>query len=77
MFYINVLEQNIAVLLSLLTDNSHFFPESTQHEAHKSMKEVEQKRKLVKLTYVLQEHSAGSAMDQGYLKKISNKKDGS
>lgn len=64
----------IAVLLSLLPDNSHFFQKSTQHEAHKSIKEVEQKRKLVKLIYILQEHSAGSAMDQGYLKKISNKK---
>jgi len=29
---------------------------------------------LVKLTFVLQELSAGSEMDQGYIKKISNKK---
>lgn len=61
-----VLKQNIAVLRFLLSDNIHFSLESTQHEAHKSIKvEVEQKRKLVKLIFVLQEQSAGSAMDQG------------
>lgn len=72
-----VLKQNIAVLLSLLPDNVHSSPESMQHEAHKSIKtKVEQKRKLVKLIFALQEYSASSAMDQGYIKKISNKKNG-
>lgn len=61
-----LLKQDIDILLSLLPDNTNFSPESMQHEITKDeYQEVEHKRKLVKLVSVLQEHSAGSAMDQG------------
>lgn len=41
-----------------------------QREAHKIIKaEPQQKRKLVKLMFALQEHSAGSATDRGYIKE--------
>lgn len=64
-----VLKQNIAMLLSLQPDNGHFYPESMQHEAHKTRKaEVEQQKKLVKLIFLLQKPSAGSAMDRGHIK---------
>lgn len=46
-----------------------------QHEAHKSRKtKVEQKKKLVKLIFVLQKISLGSAKDRGLIKIFSDSK---
>lgn len=59
-----LLKQNIAILLSLQPDNGHFSPGPMQHEAHKNRKtEVEQKKKLFKLIFVLQKTCSGSAKD--------------
>lgn len=64
-----VLKEDIVVLLSIQPDNGHFSPESMQHEAHTSRKtEVEQTKKLVKLIFVLEKPSAGSAMDRSHIK---------